>query len=158
MQGFYNVTTTIQEQLLLDKNVKTVTYGDIMDVDLDKQTIFPLSHFNVGNATLNGNVWAFDFNLLCMDIVDETKNYRAQDSTGAFRLNTNEQDIWNTQLAVGNRLMEILRRGELYVEKYQLIGSPTMQPFTDRFENKLCGWSISLTIEIPNDMTICPIT
>jgi hypothetical protein len=158
MQGFYNITTTIQEQLLLDKNVKTVTYGDLMDVDLDKQTIFPLSHFNVSNATLNSNVWAFDFNLICMDIVDETKNFRTRDSDGAFRLNTNEQDIWNTQLAVGNRLMEILRRGELYVDKYQLTGSPTMQPFTDRFENKLCGWSIALTIEIPNDMTICPIT
>ena len=158
MQGFYNITTTIQEQLLQDKNVKTVTYGDLMDVDLDKQTIFPLAHFNVSNATLNNNVWAFDFNLVCMDIVDETKNFRARDSDGAFRLNTNEQDIWNTQLAVGSRLLELLRRGELYVDKYQLTGSPTMQPFTDRFENKLCGWSIALTIEIPNDMTICPIT
>jgi|TARA_R100001463_G_scaffold124211_3_gene181113 hypothetical protein len=158
MQGFYNVTTKIQEQLLQDKNVKTVTYGDLMDVDLDKQTIFPLSHFNVSNAVLNGNVWAFDFALACMDIVDETKNFRTTNSTGQFRLNTNEQDIWNTQLAVVNRLTELLRRGDLYVEKYQLSGSPSMQPFTDRFENKLCGWSVAFTIEIPNDMTICPIT
>ena len=124
---------------------------------MDKQTIYPLSHLSVTNATLNGHTWTFDFNLLCMDIVDEPKNYDMETETEHFRTNTNEQDIWNTQLAVANRLFELLRRGDLYSELYQLSGSPSMQPFTDRFENKLAGWACTFSVEIPNDMTICAV-
>ena len=42
VRGFYQVTQKIKDQLLLDENVTTVTTGDITDVDLSKQTIFPL--------------------------------------------------------------------------------------------------------------------
>ena len=42
-RAFYQATETIKTQLLADVNVNTVTTGDISDVDLQKQTIFPLS-------------------------------------------------------------------------------------------------------------------
>ncbi|MBC8304231.1 MAG: hypothetical protein H8E55_51795 [Pelagibacterales bacterium] len=160
MQGFYNVTEKIQEALQDEPFVNTVTYGDIFDVDLKKQTIFPLSHFMVSNATLDGNIWQFDFDLLCMDLVDETKNYpeATTDPTRQnenFRTLNNEQDVLNTQLAVANRVLELLRRGDLYSDLYQLVGQPTCQPFMDRFENKLAGWTVSFSVNIPNDMTIC---
>jgi hypothetical protein len=41
------------------------------------------------------------------------------------------------------------------VELYQLQGDATFEPFVDRFENKLAGWTISFNVEIPNGMTIC---
>ena len=47
MKGFYNITTKIKETLALDAFVNTVTYGDIFEVDLNKQDIFPLSHFKL---------------------------------------------------------------------------------------------------------------
>tara|TARA_R100001377_G_scaffold4680_1_gene2657 strand:+ start:2265 stop:2738 length:474 start_codon:yes stop_codon:yes gene_type:complete len=156
LQGFYNLTEKIQETLELDVNVKTVSYGDLFSVDLDKQTIFPLSHFMVSSATLNGRVWSFSINLLCMDIVNESKDF-ATGNPGKFRGNNNEQDVFNTQLAVVNRLLELLRRGDLYSDLYQIAegSSPFLEPFVDRFENKLCGWTCSFDVEIPNDMTIC---
>ena len=154
MQGFYNLSNKIRETLQLDAFVNTVTYGDIFDVDLIKQTIFPLSHFMVSGATMQSNVWNFSISLLCMDIVDESKNF-AQGIPDEFRGNNNEQDVFNTQLAVANRLLELLLRGDLYVDKYQLDGNPTLEPFVDRFENKLAGWTVSFNVLIPNDMTIC---
>ena len=72
-----------------------------------------------------------------------------------FRGNNNEQDVFNTQLAVANRLLELLLRGDLYVDKYQLDGDPSLEPFVDRFENKLAGWTVTFNVLIPNDMTIC---
>ena len=42
-RGFYQITNTIKDQLLADDNINTVTTGDITDIDLNKQTIFPLS-------------------------------------------------------------------------------------------------------------------
>jgi oligoribonuclease NrnB/cAMP/cGMP phosphodiesterase (DHH superfamily) len=151
MQGFYNITTKIKETLALDDFVNTVTYGDIFEIDLNKQDIFPLSHFIVNSATLNGSVWQFNMSLLCMDIVDESK----EDVTDKFLGNDNEQDVLNTQMAVINRLLELLRRGDLHTELYQLEGTPTIEAFFDRFENKLAGWTLSFDVLIPNDMTIC---
>ena len=151
MQGFYNITTKIKETLALDDFVNTVTYGDIFEIDLNKQDIFPLSHFIVNSATLNGSVWQFNMSLLCMDIVDESK----EDVTDKFLGNDNEQDVLNTQMAVINRLLELLRRGDLYTELYQLEGSPTIEPFVDRFDNKVAGWTLTFDVLIPNGMTIC---
>ena len=82
------------------------------------------------------------------------KNY-ADGTIEEFRGNNNEQDVFNTQLAVANRLLELLLRGDLYVNKYQLDGDPTLEPFVDRFENKLAGWTVTFNVLIPNDMTIC---
>lgn len=154
MQGFYNVTTKIREELEKDEFCKTVTYGDIFSVDLKKQTIFPLTHFMVNNATLNGNVWTFSFSMLCMDLVDKVKDY-AEGEPEYFEGVENQQDVWNTQLAVANRVLEMLRRGDLYDELFQLDGQPSCQPFVDRFENDLAGWTVDFTIMIPNGMTIC---
>jgi len=151
MQGFYNITTKIKETLALDDFVNTVTYGDIFEIDLNKQDIFPLSHFIVNSATLNGSVWQFNMSLLCMDIVDESK----EDVTDKFLGNDNEQDVLNTQMAVINRLLELLRRGDLYSDLYQLEGAPQIEAFFDRFDNKVAGWTLSFDVLIPNDMTIC---
>jgi len=151
MQGFYNITTKIKETLALDDFVNTITYGDIFEIDLNKQDIFPLSHFIVNSATLNGSVWQFSMSLLCMDIVDESK----EDVTDKFLGNDNEQDVLNTQMAVINRLLELLRRGDLHSDLYQLEGTPTIEPFVDRFDNKLAGWTLSFDVLIPNGMTIC---
>jgi len=151
MKGFYNITTKIKETLALDTFVNTVTYGDIFEVDLNKQDIFPLSHFIVNNATYLGSAWQFSLSVICMDIVDESKDA----VTDKFLGNNNEQDVLNTQLAVINRLLELLRRGNLRDELYELTGTPNVEPFTDRFENKVAGWTLSLDVLIPNDMTIC---
>jgi hypothetical protein len=51
IRGFYQLTETIKDQLLNDVNTNTVTTGDITEIDLSKQTIFPLAHIIVNNVT-----------------------------------------------------------------------------------------------------------
>jgi hypothetical protein len=150
MKGFYNLTDKIKTELEKDSFVNTVTTGDIFDVDLKKQTIFPLSHFLIGGGTYNGSVWTMSVTLLCMDLVDYSK-----DNVTNFRGNNNEQDVFNTQLAVINRLLEVLKRGDLRDELYQLSGSPTVEAFVDRFDADVAGWTVMFDVDIINDMTIC---
>ena len=154
MQGFYNLSNKIRETLQLDAYVNTVSFGDIFEVDLNKQTIFPLSHVMISSATMQSNVWNFSVSVLCMDLVDESKTF-PEGEPASFRGDNNEQDVMNTQMAVANRLLELLLRGDLYVEKYQLDGSPQIEFFVDRFENKLAGVTATFNVLIPNDMTIC---
>jgi hypothetical protein len=150
-QGFYNLTDKLKDELIKDPFVNTVTYGNIFEVDLNKQTIFPLSHFIVNNVVDRGQTLLFNISLLCMDLVDESKD----DTVDEFVGNDNEQDVLNTQLAVANRVGAMLKRGDLYREKYQLDGEISLEPFVDRFDNKVAGWTATFNVVIPNEITIC---
>ena len=58
---------------------------------------------------------------------------------------------------VVNKLVESLRggRGKLSELQFVLNDNPVAEYVQERFENKLAGWAISLTISTPNDITIC---
>lgn len=151
MQGFYKVTETIKEQLLLDPNVNTITTGDITRIDLGKQTMFPLSHIIINTVSNEDNILRFSISILSMDIVNVSK----EETVDIFVGNNNEQDILNTQLAVQNKLVQVLRGGNLQRDLYQLDGTPSFEPFYDRFENEVAGWALTLDVIIPNDVSVC---
>ena len=151
MKGFYQVTQVIKDQLLADVNVNTVTTGDITRIDLSKQTMFPLSHIIVNNVGNEDNILRFSLSVLAMDVVNISK----EEVVDIFIGNNNEQDILNTQLAVLNKLVQVLRGGTLHTDLYQLDGTPNFEPFYDRFEAEVAGWALSFDVIIPNDISIC---
>jgi hypothetical protein len=151
MSTFYEITQAIKNQLAEDAFVNTVTTGDIFKVDLNKQTIFPLSHIIVNSVSYQGPVLNYNISILSMDIVDESKDL----TTDIFIGNDNEQDVLNTQLAVANRFLEVLNRGSLS-DDYELVnGSASIEFFTERFENKIAGVTTTFDIAIHNTMSIC---
>ncbi len=151
MKGFYNLTDKLKDTLLAEPFVNTVTFGSLDDIDLNKQTIFPLSHITVNNTTVGTNILTFNVSILSMDIVDISK----AETTDIFVGNDNEQDGLNTQLGLLTRVINTLQRGDLYTELYQVEGDVSCEPFVDRFENKLAGWAATFDVIIENDMTIC---
>lgn len=150
-RGFYLVLDKIKDELLANDSVNTVTTGDLFDIDLNKQNMFPLTHIIINNVSMQEQVLNFQVSILAMDIVDTSKTKTADVLIG----NDNEQDILNTQLSVINKLIGALRQGTLHFDKFQLVGDPTCEPFYDRFENELAGWSCDLSIIIPNDQNLC---
>ena len=138
----YIIIEQIKNALIAEPFVNTVTEGDIFDVDLNKQTIFPLSHITINQATHQGNVISFNVTILMMDIVNQKSDL-------------DKIDIWNTQLLVGTRLMDRLNRGDLRTDFWELTGNPSFDPFTERFENDLAGWALTFDVLVRNDMTIC---
>jgi len=151
MNGFYRVLDTIKDTLQADTNCNTVTYGDITQIDLSKQTIFPLSHIIVNSATSGENIMTFNLSILSMDIVNVSKD----EVTDLFLGNDNEQDVLNTQLTVLNKVIQKLRIGSLYSDKYQVQGDVSIEPFRDRFENQIAGWTATMDVIIENDVNVC---
>tara|TARA_Y100000385_G_C12950281_1_gene575165 strand:- start:428 stop:898 length:471 start_codon:yes stop_codon:yes gene_type:complete len=151
VRGFYQLTETIKNNLLSDVNCKTVTIGNLDDINLDKQDIFPLAHLIINNVSQEDGVLRFSISILNMDIVDFNK----EETTDLFTGNNNLQDILNTQLSVSNKLIQILRGGTLHQEKYQFDGNASLEPFYDRFENELAGWTSTFDILIYNDIRHC---
>jgi hypothetical protein len=152
MKQIYDLLDRLKNKLRENPNVFTVTYGDLTEINLNKSTLFPLAHFNVTNAIYNNNTIQFTIQFLAIDIVDYNKKIYDNDF---FYGNDNLQDVYNTQLNVVSYAIEQFKRGELFDNKLQLVGSPTAQPFKDRFENELAGWGATIEVAMPNETSIC---
>jgi len=150
-QGYYYVINKLKDYLKATPFINTVTVGDLNAVDLYKQTIFPLSHIIVNNAGIAETTMTLNVSILFMDIVDIADH----GETSKWESNDNEQDVLNTQLTIAQRLSVDLIRGNLYSQNVQVQGELNAEPFVDRFENKIAGWTLSFDLIIPNDMTIC---
>jgi len=154
MRGYYDILEKLRVTLEANPSVNTVTEGDLLDVDLAKQTIFPLAHIVIQNATFQDHTITFNMNILFMDLVDFNKDDPKADNP--FRGNNNEQDVLNTMLQVANKLWSDLSRGDLYTDRYQISGTPTCEPFVERFDNQVAGWDLTVSISIPNtDISVC---
>jgi len=151
MKGFYNITEQLKSALIAEPFVNTVTFGSLDDIDLSKQSIFPLSHLIVNSSSVGQKTLRFNISILAMDIVDISK----EKTDDIFLGNDNEQDVFNTQLALITRVVNKLQRGDLYSDLYQVEGEVSCEPFVDRFENKLAGWVATFDVLVQNDMTIC---
>ena len=151
MTGYYELLDKLKTHFDADVIVNTVTQGDIFKVDLSKQTIFPLVHIMVNNCTLDSNTTTWNISLIAMDIVDLSKSA----TTDIFLGNDNEIDVLNTQHAVLNRAYEIIKHGSLAYDLFMVEGTASLEPFTERFENYMAGWTMTFDVVTPNEMTIC---
>ena len=151
MIGFYTAIDKLKTHFDNDALVNSVSEGDIFQVDLAKQTIFPLVHIMVNSCTFETNVLRFNISLIAMDLVDISKN----ENTNVYLGNDNTQDALNSTLAILNRAYDIMLHGSLAYDLFQIDGTANCEPFTERFENLLSGWTMTFDVLVPNDMTIC---
>jgi hypothetical protein len=149
----YDILDKIKSILDANDQINTVTYGDIFEVDLNKQSIYPLAHIMLGNATLTDHIIEHTVTVLCMDIVDVSKADQRDEAEPFYGID-NEQDVLNTQLYVMNDLIQNLKKGDPHLDAFHLVGDPTCEPFSDRFENTLAGWGVDLTIQTKNPVKI----
>ena len=150
MKTYYDLIDYIFNYLNGNNSINTVTIGDIMDVDLAKQTIFPLAHINVQSVTFDEYLVTFNINVIAMDIVNEDKDDKLSLAKPHLGLD-NKQDILNTMLTVINGLQSSLRRGGLYDANVEIDSPASATLFEDRFESLMTGWSMNLVINMPNN-------
>jgi hypothetical protein len=152
MTQVYDILDKIKDRLRENPNVFSVTFGDISDIDLNKTTIFPLTHLVINNVEFVDSVINFEIDMLSMDILDISKKEAEFDE---FYGDDNLIDIYNTQLQVVNDIIQQFRRGGLFAENYQLLENPVANPFKDRYENVLAGWEVGIRVSVSNDISIC---
>ena len=151
MNSFYRVIDSIKDAVSAEPFNHQVTFGDIADIDLQKQSLFPLCHIMINSATITDNIVQQSMTIFLMDLVDASNS----EDVSLFLGNDNRQDILNTQLALGTRIMRVLQKADLYRQEFEIEGDANCEPFTERFENMLAGWVITFTINTNTDMTYC---
>lgn len=154
MKTYYEITEAIYNHLSNNNITKTVTIGDITEVDLNRRTIFPLAHIIVNAGNITPQVINLQLSVLFMDLVDYSDT-QTKDQQQPFYGNNNLQDVHNTQLAAANLLGQSMMRGDLW-DNYFHTDSVDVEPFQDRFENTLAGWSLNVSVNIRNtDISVC---
>lgn len=149
--SYYSSIKAINDFIKDDGITNTVTNGDIFEVDLAKQTIFPLAHIMVNSVAIGERLVTLNISVLFMDFVGQSKSAKVSN----IDKNDREIDVLNTQLELAKRLIAGLQRGDLQSEGFEIITDATCEPFVERFETNLAGWAITFDMQEANNMTIC---
>lgn len=154
MTTVYDIIGKVKSFLRENPIVNTATFGNITEIDLNKTTMFPLSHFLISRTEMTEHTIRITLSFLFIDVVDYSKDFNENDF-GNREDDSNLVDVYNTQLQIANELISHFRRGELYRDGYQIVGNPVAEPFNDRFENELAGWSLDIIVDVSNNISVC---
>ena len=129
----------------------TTTVGDIYDIDLEKNTKYPLMHINPINVTTTRTELIYNFQIFVMDLVEPD--------------NANEQDVYSSVLQTCIDIIAIMSNSkwqsqltlDLDAPVYFAEGNFTLEPFTERFDQAVTGWVFQVGLTVQNDFQSCVI-
>lgn len=150
VEALYNIIDSLNEELLSNPFVNKVTVGRLTEIDLAKNTIFPLSHIMLNSIRHNENTLSFNLSIFNLDIVNISK----ESELGIYG-NDNTFYILSNQLYVINRLLSRLKQSTIYKDGWELDGTPDSEVIDKEMENMLTGYQTDITINVPNDISKC---
>jgi hypothetical protein len=150
VEALYNIIDSLNEELLSNPFVNKVTVGRLTEIDLAKNTIFPLSHIMLNSIRHNENTLSFNISIFNLDIVNISK----ESEIGVYG-NDNTFYILSNQLYVINRLLSRLKQSTIYKDGWELEGTPDSDVIDKEMENMLTGYQTDITINVPNDISKC---
>ena len=173
---YNNVVNTL---LRLGENhhqISTTSVGDIWQVDLEKNTKFPLLHINPTNVSTGDSQLTYNFKIFIMDMVTEKSDWitnrneivspTINEFTKLVKTLSNEQDVLNETLQVCTDFIGMLRHSSRQsLQGVNDINDPiyftqdqfTIEPFSERFDNLCCGWVFNIGVLVQNDFQTCDI-
>lgn len=151
MKNIFALTDAIKAELEANQLINQVTFGDLFEVDLLKQNIFPLAHVGMTGATIDEGVAQVTMSILFLDVVDENK----EEQTDQYYGNDNEVFIQNSMFAAATKTVNALQRGDLYRDQFQIEDAVEVEFFAERFEDKLAGCGIDFVVTINNTLELC---
>tara|TARA_R100000655_G_C2910814_1_gene180534 strand:- start:124 stop:672 length:549 start_codon:yes stop_codon:yes gene_type:complete len=166
---YNNVVNTLCRLGEYHEQISTVSIGDIFDISLEKMEKLPLMHVNPISVTTGDSELVYNFQIFIADLVSEKEDWQtkqASELTKLIDLKNNEQQVWNQTLEICTDIIGMLRHSSrqstrevsdinfpLYFTEDQF----TMEPFQERFDNLLCGWTFTIGIKVINDFDTCTI-
>lgn len=151
VEAIYRVIETIKTELEANVFCNKVTLGEMTEIDLAKQTLFPLANITMDTVTHSENSLTFQITIVNVDIVEISKDL----PTNSIYGNDNLIYIWTNQLYVINRLIARLRESSINEYIWQLEGDIQSEFINKEMENMLAGYSTTFSVTVPNDISKC---
>ena len=167
---YNNVVNTLLRLGEYHEQISTTSVGDIFDIDLSKETKFPLLHLNPTSVVTGDSQLTYNFQIFIMDMVTEKANWTKNNADANFpklyKTLSNEQDVLNETLQIATDFIGMLRHSEqqslagtndinapIYFTQDQF----TLEPFSERFDNLCCGFVFNIGVLVQNDFHTCNI-
>ena len=113
MKSLLNLTDAIKTELTNNKLINSVTFGNIDEVELLKQDLYPLAHVGISTGTIGDSTSQIEVSVLFLDIVDVSKENEDE-------FNDSELYKLNNMLSAATKTTQELKRGNLYEQGYQV--------------------------------------
>ena len=162
---YNNVINTLKNIGEQHHQISTVTTGDIFDIDLEKNQKYPLMHINPVNVTAGDSQLNYNFQIFVMDLVGEKEDWTDANFQSAHQ-QSNSQEVLSETLQISVDIISMLRHSlhqsaqgvnDINEPIYFTEGQPTLEPFTERFDNELTGFVFNITVFTINDFDTCNI-
>jgi hypothetical protein len=166
---YNNVVDTLCRLGEYHQQISTVSVGDIFDINLEKMQKMPLLHINPTSVSTGNSELIYNFQIFIADLVSEKDNWQTYQAKGLTKLldqKNNEQQVWNQTLEICTDFIGMLRHSKRQSEEavsdinfpmYFSEDQFTIEPFQERFDNLLCGWTFTIGIKVMNDFDTCVI-
>jgi hypothetical protein len=158
---YNNVIDTLKNLGKEHNQITTTTTGDIWEVDLSKNTLFPLLHINPLNVQTGPSTLTYSFQIFVMDLVSERTNWTQANFQSANNL-SNNQEVLSQTLQICTDIISMLRHSKWQnnpLDGNEPIifgeGEFSIEPFSDRFDNEVTGWVFTLPITVQQTFNTC---
>ena len=148
MNSLFALTDAIKNELDSNVLLNSVTYGDVDEIELLKSNRYPLAHVGISTGTISDATSEINLSVIFIQQVDDVKEQ--EDS-----FNDSELYAQNNMLSAATRLVQVLKRGDLYQQGFQLNEDATVEFFGDRFTDRVAGVTVDMTVTIKNQASIC---
>ncbi len=166
---YNNVINTLARMGELHEQITAVSVGDIFDIDLEKNTKFPLMHINPTSVVTGDSQLTYNFQVFVMDMVSEKSDWQTKQHellTKLINTENNEQEVFNQTLEICTDIIGMLRHSvqqsldgtnNINEPLYFTEGQFTLEPFQERFDNLCCGYVFNIGVLVQNDFQTCNI-
>ena len=148
---YNNVIDTLKNLGTNHFQIKTTTVGDIFDIDLEKNTLYPLMHLNPVNVQTRRTELVYNFQVFIMDLVEPD--------------GSNEQEVYSDVLQICIDIIGILSNSkwqsqlalDINAPVYFAEGDFTLEPFKERFDQSVTGWTFTIGLTVENSFQTCDV-
>jgi hypothetical protein len=160
---YYNVLDYFKTIMVNHPQIESVSQGDLFSIDDNAFTFYPLANVTILGANFTPSTTEYQIQIIVADKIknknnesNEGINYIAGTSTNAMRVPFDGPDdrvnIWANTLGIINDLTSFTQYS---VESFQINDTILNEPFYDRFNNGLAGWSSTFTLTTHNARPRC---
>ena len=150
MKAFFNFTEALKAELESNELINSVSLGDLSEVAILKRDVFPMAHTVISTGAISSSTATLSVSILFLDVVDDNP-----EGDEGFYGNDNEHFIHNSMLAAATKTYQELHRGDFYAQGFEVLDDAQVEFFSERFEDKLAGVSISFNISLTNNVDLC---
>ena len=152
---YYNVLDYFKNIMTNHPSIQHVSQGDVFSIDDKQFPMYPVGNVMITTATFGEKTTEYGIQLI---IADKTKTLENEsdgetnDQTIPFYGVDDVVDIHANTLSILNDLTAFTQYS---VEGIDISGDISCEPFAERFNNGLAGWSGTFTITVHNDKNRC---